>query len=167
LRRSRLSLAVALAVASSAAVVAVPSVAAAAPKNVTVQLLAMNDFHGRITAQPNPGDGQLLTSPGLDGVYGKVTNNVNDDESINVGGAANIAATVDRLRSQFYDGVDGPKASFFVGAGDLVSASPFESSRCSTRWGSTSPPWATTSSTAARRSSAASRRRPTAHSPTT
>lgn len=132
MRRTRLSLAVAVAAATTVGLVAAPTMASAAPKqgpakNVTVQLLAMNDFHGRITPQPNPGDGQLLTSPGPDGKYGNVVNGVNDDESINVGGAAHIAATVDRLEQSFYDSVDGPKASYFVGAGDLVSASPFES----------------------------------------
>jgi 5'-nucleotidase len=123
LRRSRLSLAALLAAATSAAVVAVPAVAYAAPKDVTVQLLAMNDFHGRITPQPSPGDGQLLTSPGADDQYGTP-----DDSTITVGGAAQIAATVDRLQASFKQGTQGPSDSLFVGAGDLVSASPFESS---------------------------------------
>jgi 5'-nucleotidase len=123
LRRSRLSLAAALAAATSAAIVAVPGTAFAAPKDVTVQLLAMNDFHGRITPQANPGDGALATSPGEDDKYGTP-----DDSTITVGGAPQIAATVQRLQSSFYDTVDGPKDSLFVGAGDLISASPFESS---------------------------------------
>src|SRR4051794_39743253 len=83
----------------------------------------MNDFHGRITPQANPGDGALATSPGGDGKYGTP-----DDSTITVGGAPQIAATVQRLQSSFYDTVDGPHDSFFVGAGDLISASPFESS---------------------------------------
>jgi 5'-nucleotidase len=112
---------------AAAAVVGVPSAADAAPKkgdtkNVTVQMLAMNDFHGRITPQ-GPGDGSLATAPGADGTYGTT-----DDISVPVGGAAHIAATVDRLQADFEKRTRGPSESFFVGAGDLISASPFESS---------------------------------------
>ncbi|RBY96630.1 bifunctional metallophosphatase/5'-nucleotidase [Blastococcus sp. TF02-8] len=133
MRRTRLSLAAAVVAATSAALVAAPMTASAAPKkgpaqDVTVQLLAMNDFHGRITPQgPTPdkgaGDGTLATAPGPDGKYGGA-----DDVVFPVGGAPQIAATVDRLQASFYGTVDGPKDSLFVGAGDLISASPFESS---------------------------------------
>ena len=52
MRRTRVALAAAL--ATSVGLVAAPGVADAAPKDaratdVTVQLLAMNDFHGRIS----------------------------------------------------------------------------------------------------------------------
>jgi 5'-nucleotidase len=130
LRRSRLSFAAVLAVATSAAVVAAPSVASAAPKDVSVQLLAMNDFHGRIT-NTSGGDSQLLTSPGPDRVYGDPdpTDKIPaDDITTEVGGSANIASTVERLQKSFRTSAHGPSASFFVGAGDLISASPFESS---------------------------------------
>jgi 5'-nucleotidase len=108
--------------------VALPATADAAPKpgpeprpDVAVQLVAMNDFHGRISLTTGR-DSQLLTSPGPDGAYG-----TGDDVTQVVGGAADVAATVQRLRSAFL-AATGPKASFFVGAGDLISASPFESS---------------------------------------
>ncbi|MEU2349226.1 bifunctional metallophosphatase/5'-nucleotidase [Modestobacter sp. NPDC049651] len=93
-------------------------VAAAAAGDV-VQLVTMNDFHGRISPQSG-GDGTLITDPGPDGAYGTA-----DDVSQTVGGAANIATTLAGLRTDF----GGPaESSFFVGAGDLVSASPFNSS---------------------------------------
>jgi 5'-nucleotidase len=123
LRRSRLSLVVALAMTSSAAVVATPSVASAAPDDTSVQILTMNDFHGRISPQ-NGGDGQLLTTgvgPGPDGKSG-----TSDDGTELVGGAAYIAATVQQQKAAF--SADPAAASFFVGAGDLVRASPFNSS---------------------------------------
>ena len=88
MRRTRLSLAAAAAVATTAGLLAVPTVAQAAPKDVTVQLLAMNDFHGRITPQSGA-DGSLATAPGTDGRYG-----TGDDVVVPVGGAAQIAATV-------------------------------------------------------------------------
>ena len=84
-----------------------------------LQLVTMNDFHGRISPQAG-GDGSLVTAPGPDNVYGTA-----DDVSETVGGAADIATTLSGLRTQF--GGD-PDSSFFVGAGDLVSASPFNSS---------------------------------------
>ncbi|MGY1619909.1 bifunctional metallophosphatase/5'-nucleotidase [Geodermatophilus sp. SYSU D00691] len=114
-----------LVVTALAASVAVgtPLTASAAPGNgaggVPVQLIAMNDFHGRISPQTG-GDGSLVTAPGPDGAYGTA-----DDVSEQVGGAANVATTLGDLRQGF----GGPKHnSFFVGAGDLVSASPFNSS---------------------------------------
>jgi 5'-nucleotidase len=125
LRRTRLTIALTVAAAS---VVGVPTAASAAPKDVTVQLLAMNDFHGRISPTVG-GDSQLLTSPGPDGVYGvNPATTVNDDVSTVVGGSANIAATVESLQAEFGRATKGPHDSFFVGAGDLISASTFESS---------------------------------------
>ncbi|HEY4604601.1 MAG TPA: bifunctional metallophosphatase/5'-nucleotidase [Blastococcus sp.] len=121
----RLTVAVTVA---AAAVVGVPTAASAAPKDVTVQLLAMNDFHGRISTTAGS-DSQLLTSPGADGVYGvNPATGKNDDVSTTVGGSASVAATVQSLQTSFQDTTDGPHSSYFVGAGDLISASTFESS---------------------------------------
>jgi 5'-nucleotidase len=123
LRRSRYSLAAALALASSAALIAVPAVAEAKPKpSIPVQLLAMNDFHGRIQLTSG-NDALLVTGPGDDGVYG-----TSDDKTETVGGAANVAATVEQLQSSFRAANGADAASYFVGAGDLISASPFVSS---------------------------------------
>ena len=123
MRRSRLSFAAALAVASSAALVGVPAVADAAPKpNVPVQLIAMNDFHGRI-ANTTGADSQQITAPGPDGAYGTP-----DDIVSIVGGSANVASTVQRLQAEFAAQNGGSSASWFVGAGDMISATPFESS---------------------------------------
>ncbi|MCU1605741.1 MAG: putative 5-nucleotidase, partial [Modestobacter sp.] len=142
MRRTRLSLA-ALAVASvaalglpaaaSAAPAADPTEvgpagvgppAAAAPADIPVQLVAMNDFHGRIS-ETTGGDSILTTGqgPGPDGVPGNA-----DDGTIVVGGAAHVASTVHALKASFA-AADGPgAASYLVGAGDLISASPFNSS---------------------------------------
>jgi len=129
LRRTRLSLALALAVASSAAVVGLPAVADAAPKQpIPVQLLAMNDFHGRVS-ETTGGDSQIVTGPGKDGIYGvNPVTTKNDDTFLIVGGAAHIASTVKGLEASFAQQTAGAGSSFFVGAGDLISASTFESS---------------------------------------
>src|SRR3712207_5221226 len=82
----------------------------------------MNDLHGRITPQTGT-DGALATAPGPDDRYGTA-----DDVTVPVGGAAHVAATVQRLETAFKDTTEGPSTSFFVGAGDLISASSFESS---------------------------------------
>ena len=120
MRRSRLSLAVTVA---AAAIVGVPAAADAAPKSdIPVQLIAMNDFHGRI-ANTAGADSQQITAPGLDGSYG-----TSDDVSSTVGGSAYVAATVKRLQSQFRTQNGSDAGTFFVGAGDLISASPYESS---------------------------------------
>jgi 5'-nucleotidase len=124
LRRSRLSLVAALAVAG-ATVVGVPTAADAAPKPkqpVPVQLIAMNDFHGRIQNTAGA-DSQQITAPGPDGAYG-----TSDDIVTVVGGSANVAATVQQLQKSFREENGRKAGSWFVGAGDLISASPFESS---------------------------------------
>jgi 5'-nucleotidase len=121
-RRTRSTLAAAAAVATTAGVLAAPAASAAPEPPIPVQLLAMNDFHGRITPQTGA-DGSLATSPGADGVYGNA-----DDVTVPVGGAQHVAATVQQLQAQFTEETAGSTDSFFVGAGDLVSASPFESS---------------------------------------
>jgi 5'-nucleotidase len=123
LRRSRLSLAAALAAATSAALVAAPAVADAAPKpkpDVPVQLLAMNDFHGRIELTAG-GDSELTTA-GPDGQYG-----TSDDGKQIVGGSANVADTVSSLQSAFRNQYGHKAGSWFVAAGDLISGSPFAS----------------------------------------
>ncbi|WP_199589343.1 bifunctional UDP-sugar hydrolase/5'-nucleotidase [Blastococcus sp. TF02A-26] len=121
MRRTRLSVAAVLAAAgTTTALVGLPGTASAAAGD-QVQIIAMNDFHGRISPQEG-GDGTLITSPGPDGVYGDPA--PTDDVSEAVGGAAHIATTLAQLRSSFGNAGD----SVFVGAGDLVSASPFNSS---------------------------------------
>ncbi len=125
MRRTRLSFVATLAVASSAALVGVPAVADAAPRpksDVAVQLIAMNDFHGRI-ANTAGADSQQITAPGPDGAYG-----TSDDVVTIVGGSANVASTVKNLQTAFLAENGEKSGSWFVGAGDLVSASPFESS---------------------------------------
>jgi len=131
MRRTSLALAVVVPVAAA---VAVPWVAGgtgahggAAPRDVPVQLVAMNDIHGRISLTTG-GDSQLVTAPGPDGVFGPDASGVSDDVVTEVGGSANVAATVQRLQGAFRQEFGGSSASFFVGAGDMVSASPFESS---------------------------------------
>jgi 5'-nucleotidase len=122
LRRTRLTLTATTAV-TAAVVVGLPAVAEAAPqKPIPVQILAMNDFHGRISEAAATTSDAKLTAPGPDGQYGTA-----DDTTEIVGGAADIATTV-RQREQSFRDVAGPDAaSYFVGAGDLVSASSFES----------------------------------------
>jgi 5'-nucleotidase len=116
---------IALAVAG-ATVVGVPTAADAAPKHqpkpIAVQLIAMNDFHGRI-ANTTGADSQQVTAPGPDRAYG-----TSDDIVSIVGGAANVAATVQQLQKSFRAKNGRTAGSWFVGAGDLISASPFESS---------------------------------------
>jgi 5'-nucleotidase len=128
--RTRVTLTLA---AAALTAVGIPTLAAAAPQqtggeDVTVQLLAMNDFHGRIS-ETTGSDSQLLTSPGPDGVYGvNPATGTNDDVSTTVGGSAHVATTVHSLQTSFDEATEGPHTSLFVGAGDLISASTFESS---------------------------------------
>jgi 5'-nucleotidase len=127
LRRSRLLVAL---TAATAVTIGVPVAADAAPKpkpaaTVPVQLIAMNDFHGRI-ANTTGGDALLFVNDGgagPDGIRGNA-----DDGSILVGGSANVADTVERLQASFAATSGEKSGSWFVGAGDLISASPFESS---------------------------------------
>ncbi|MDK3258308.1 bifunctional metallophosphatase/5'-nucleotidase [Blastococcus capsensis] len=125
MRRTRLTLTAAVVAATSAALVAGPTTAAAthqAEPNVPVQLIAMNDFHGRIS-QTTGGDALQVTAAGPDGAYGTP-----DDVEDTVGGSAHVAATVQRLTAEFQAAHGAEAASVFVGAGDLISASSFESS---------------------------------------
>ncbi|MCO7219083.1 bifunctional UDP-sugar hydrolase/5'-nucleotidase [Klenkia sp. PcliD-1-E] len=124
MRRTRLTLAAAL--VASAALVGLPTMASAAPAtpppDIPVQLLGMNDFHGRIS-DTTGSDSQLLTDPGPDGAYGTA-----DDVTTTVGGSASVATTVQSARAAFLAQGGTQEASLFVGAGDLISASPFDSS---------------------------------------
>ncbi len=110
MRRTRLTLAATM--VASVAVVGAPSAAQAAPADVPVQLITMNDFHGRIS-ETSGGDATLTDASGA---------------TLTVGGSANIAATVASTRQAFLDAGGADGASAFVGAGDLVSASPYNSS---------------------------------------
>ncbi|WP_116452722.1 5'-nucleotidase C-terminal domain-containing protein [Blastococcus litoris] len=116
MRRTRL--AVAVAVATSAVVVGLPATSSAAPQpatpaaDVPVQLVAMNDFHGRISE--TTGTDAELTNP--------------DGSKVVVGGAASVASTVDEAQAAFVAAGGDEASTFFVGAGDLISASPFNSS---------------------------------------
>lgn len=85
------------------------SSAGAAGEPVDVQLLAMNDFHGRFEALAGS-DSQLAGYPDP------------------VGGAAYIPPLMDQLHTSFTDAGGDADNSLFVGAGDLISASPFASS---------------------------------------
>ena len=79
----------------AAAVVGVPPVAGrgTACQGRTVQVLAINDFHGRIA--PTTGDeSRLATAPGPDGVFGTGRRARADDVLTQVGGAANMATLV-------------------------------------------------------------------------
>jgi 5'-nucleotidase len=122
LRRTRLSLAAVLALATSAGVAAVPVAATAAPGDIPVQLVTMNDFHGRIQA-PTGTDGVVITSPGPDGDYATTGDNITDT----VGGAPQVATAVRNAQSSFTAST-GSQNTWFMGAGDLISASPYESS---------------------------------------
>jgi 5'-nucleotidase len=109
LRRTRFSLAAALAAATTVGLLAVPAVASAAPGNgaggLPVQLVAMNDFHGRISPQTGS-DGELVTSPGPDGDYATTADNVTEK----VGGAANVATTLSDIREAW----GGPQKNTFL-----------------------------------------------------
>jgi 5'-nucleotidase len=115
------AVAVAVAVASVATPAATAVARAAEP--VPVQLVAINDFHGRIS--PTAGEeSRLTTGPGADGKWGRNANGDSDDEVVKVGGAMNVASAVRRLQNSFRQRAGGSAASFFVSAGDIVGASP-------------------------------------------
>ena len=111
----------------AAAVVGVPPVAGAAPPgNEPVQVLAINDFHGRIS--PTTGtESRVATAPGPDGVFGTGPGGVRDDVLTQVGGAANMATLVQQRQAAFRRDAGGSAASFFVGVGDLTGTTPPES----------------------------------------
>jgi 5'-nucleotidase len=107
---------------AAASVPSVSPVTAAAAADVPVQIIGMNDFHGRIS-ETTGSDSQLLSAPGPDGQYGTA-----DDLKVVVGGAASVATTVNSVRGSFVGSGGEAGSSLFVGAGDLISASPFNSS---------------------------------------
>ncbi len=117
----RTCLALFLVAAVALGIVGVPP-AAAAPAKIPVQVLAVNDLHGRLSLRSGD-ESRLVTAPGPDGVYGR-TEAGNDDEIAQVGGAVNLGATVQRLQGDFRRQAGGSAASFFVGAGDLIGDSP-------------------------------------------
>jgi 5'-nucleotidase len=79
-----------------------------AAKPVNVRLIAMNDFHGNF-APPSTSNGGTMVLP--NGAAG---------QKVTVGGAAYLATLVKKLKTE------NPN-SIVVGAGDSISASPFES----------------------------------------
>lgn len=81
---------------------------AVAAKQINVRLIAMNDFHGNF-APPSTSNGGSMTLP-----------NGGAGQKVTVGGAAYLATLVKNLKAQ------NPN-SILVGAGDGISASPFES----------------------------------------
>jgi len=81
---------------------------AVAATPVNVRLIAMNDFHGNFAPPSTSNGGTMILPNGGSGL--KVT----------VGGAAYLASVVKNLKGQNAN-------SIVVGAGDSISASPFES----------------------------------------
>ena len=81
---------------------------AVAAKPVNVRLIAINDFHGNF-APPSTGNGGTMVLP-----------NGGAGQKVTVGGAAYLATLVKNLKAQNAN-------SIVVGAGDAISASPFES----------------------------------------
>lgn len=121
MRLSRpLASAAVLSVAITTALIAAP--ASAAPGDVDVQLLALSDFHGRFTPQSG-GDGTLPDPMGVDG-----PDEGTAPDPLTVGGAAYMATLLDQREADFLGTADNVGGSYFVGAGDLIGASPFESS---------------------------------------
>jgi 2',3'-cyclic-nucleotide 2'-phosphodiesterase (5'-nucleotidase family) len=104
LRRAATAVAV-LAIPALAAPVAIQASASAATQTVQVHLLGFNDFHGNIT-----GNGLKYFDPAT-GVNAPA------------GGAARFADAINRARA-----ADGPGRTLLVEAGDMVGASPPESS---------------------------------------
>jgi 5'-nucleotidase len=88
---------------------AAPGVASAAPKKKDkdehVQLLAINDLHGNLQP-PTGSSGRIQVGPA-------------STDTVDAGGVEYLKTWVDRLRAQ-----RGHDASYFVGAGDLIGASP-------------------------------------------
>jgi 5'-nucleotidase len=80
----------------------VPGVAQAEPRDVEVQLLGINDFHGNLEP-PTGSSGRILPAPG--------------GTNVDAGGAAFLATHIRRLRAT------NPN-SLVVSAGDLIGASP-------------------------------------------
>jgi 5'-nucleotidase len=122
---TRVVLPVAVAVAASV-VVGAPASADVAPNSEPVQVLAINDLHGRL-ARTVDDESTLATGPGPDGVFGADATGQSDDAFAQVGGAMHIGTLVEELRTSFRRDAAGSAASFLVGAGDLIGTSPPES----------------------------------------
>ena len=75
---------------------------------VNVKLIALNDFHGNIEPTSQTNGGSVILPDGASGT------------KVAVGGAAYLASTVKALKAKNAN-------SIVVGAGDLISASPFAS----------------------------------------
>jgi 5'-nucleotidase len=91
-----------------------PGVAAAKPKHhhgQHVQVLAINDLHGNIEP-PSGSSGRVPVGLNADGTV----------RTVDAGGVEYLKTWVDKLRAQ-----RGHKRSLFVGAGDLIGASPLVS----------------------------------------
>src|SRR4051794_27200985 len=90
-----------------------PGVAAAKTKDGDqhVQVLAINDFHGNIQP-PTGSSGRIPVGLNADGTV----------RNVDAGGVEYLKTWVDKLRAQ-----PGHDTSYFVGAGDLIGASPLVS----------------------------------------
>ncbi len=120
---TRLVLGVAVA---ASAVVGAPARADVAPNAEPVQVLAINDLHGRL-ARTVDDESTLATGPGPDGVFGADATGQSDDVFAQVGGSMHVGTLVEDLRASFRRDAAGSAASFLVGAGDLVGNSTPES----------------------------------------
>lgn len=107
----------------AAALVGVAPAADAAGEAVPVQVLAINDLHGRISLTEGD-ESRLVVGPGPDGTFGKDAAGRSDDDVTRVGGVMNVATTVQELQRDFRSQAGGSAASIFVGGGDLIGASP-------------------------------------------
>jgi 5'-nucleotidase len=96
-----------VAVCALALLLALPAVASAARRDVEVQLLSLNDFHGHLEA----------TTPGT---IKPLDTGSSSDPSVAAGGAEFVASRVRRLER-------GKRRSLFVSAGDLIGGSPLVS----------------------------------------
>jgi 5'-nucleotidase len=94
-----------------AALLVAPGAMAAKNKDVSVQILGINDYHGHI--EPNtPGTIQIAQSRNTAGALVNTT--------VPAGGAEYLATHIDMLRGQNSN-------TLFVGSGDLIGASPLTS----------------------------------------
>jgi 5'-nucleotidase len=107
----------------AAVLMGVAPAAGAAGDAVPVQVLAINDLHGRI-ALTEADESRLVVGPGPDGAFGKNGGTESDDVVERVGGVMNLATVVQGLQRDFRRQAGGSAASFLVGAGDLIGASP-------------------------------------------
>jgi 5'-nucleotidase len=109
-------------------ILGLPVPAEATPSSVPVQVLAINDLHGRISLTSGA-ESRLVTGPGPDGVVGKGPSGGNDDVITRVGGGVNLATIVQRQQTAFRREAGGSAASFLVSAGDIIGKSPQVSAR--------------------------------------